>query len=142
MFRTADLLLLTKVDLLAVLDDFDPAAAERHLRHLANPAPVLRVSARKGEGLTAWVDWLEQRLAVQRARLQDGQTTLPAMQPDGIRWHGMDGEHAHGHGPHVHDHAHHHHHAHDSHHHSHRHAQDHDPAQAWSSPHSDHPERR
>ena len=41
MFRAADLMLLTKSDLLEVLDDFDTAKAERHLRELANPADVI-----------------------------------------------------------------------------------------------------
>ena len=50
MFRAADAMLLTKTDLLAVLDDFDPDKAESHLRNLANPAPVMRLSARKGAG--------------------------------------------------------------------------------------------
>ncbi len=58
MFRAAELLLLTKTDLLPVLDDFDPARAEAALRALANPAPVLRLSAKNGDGLSAWLDWL------------------------------------------------------------------------------------
>jgi hydrogenase nickel incorporation protein HypB len=67
MFRAADLLLLTKSDLLAVLDDFDPARAERHLRQLANAAPVLQLSARKGQGLDAWLAWLRDEIAARRA---------------------------------------------------------------------------
>ena len=45
MFRAADVMLLTKSDLLDVLDDFDTAKAERHLRELANPAEVMTLSA-------------------------------------------------------------------------------------------------
>jgi len=67
MFRAADLMLLTKTDLLAVLDDFSPERAESCLRALANPAPVLRLAARKGEGLGAWLDWLRAEV---RARKQ------------------------------------------------------------------------
>ncbi|MGB1110501.1 MAG: hydrogenase nickel incorporation protein HypB, partial [Gammaproteobacteria bacterium] len=48
MFRAADLMLITKSDLLAVLDDFDPAKSERQLRELANDAPTITLSARKG----------------------------------------------------------------------------------------------
>lgn len=66
MFRAADLLLLTKSDLLAVLDDFDPARAEQHLRQLANAAPVLQLSARKGQGLDAWLAWLCAEIAARR----------------------------------------------------------------------------
>jgi hydrogenase nickel incorporation protein HypB len=87
MFRAADALLITKTDLLAVLDDFDPAKAERHLRELANPAPVIRLSARKGEGMTAWLAWLRGQLAEQRARAAQGETRRPAIQPDGVRLH-------------------------------------------------------
>jgi hydrogenase nickel incorporation protein HypB len=67
MFRAADLVLLTKSDLLTVLDDFDPRYAEQCLRKLASEAPLLEVSARKGDGMTAWLDWLRERLAAARA---------------------------------------------------------------------------
>jgi hydrogenase nickel incorporation protein HypB len=87
MFRGADAMLITKTDLLAVLDDFDPAKAERHLRELANPAPVIRLSARKGEGMAAWLAWLRDQLAAQRERAQKGETRRPAIQPDGVRMH-------------------------------------------------------
>ena len=36
MFRAADLVLLSKADFLDVIDDFDPARAEQHVRELAN----------------------------------------------------------------------------------------------------------
>jgi hydrogenase nickel incorporation protein HypB len=68
MFRAADLVLITKSDLLPVLDDFDPAVAERYLRQLANPAPLLNLSARDGEGLGEWLDWLRARLNEVRAQ--------------------------------------------------------------------------
>ena len=67
MFRAADLVLLSKSDLLPVLDDFDPAYAEDCLRRLASAAPMLRVSARRGEGMADWLDWLRGRLAAVRA---------------------------------------------------------------------------
>ena len=69
MFRAADLVLITKSDLLPVLDDFDPAVAEQYLRQLANPAPQLNLSARSGEGLGEWLDWLRARL--NEVRTQD-----------------------------------------------------------------------
>jgi hydrogenase nickel incorporation protein HypB len=68
MFRAADLVLITKSDLLPVLDDFDPAVAEQYLRQLANPAPLLNLSARDGEGLSEWLDWLRARLNEVRAQ--------------------------------------------------------------------------
>ncbi len=66
MFRAADLVLLTKSDLLPVLDDFDPAYAEQCLRQLASEAPLFEVSARRGDGMAAWLDWLRERLAAAR----------------------------------------------------------------------------
>lgn len=60
MFRAADLVLVTKSDLLPVLGDFDPAEAERYLRQLASLAPVFELSARTGDGMHHWLDWLEQ----------------------------------------------------------------------------------
>ena len=68
MFRAADLVLITKSDLLPVLDDFDPATAESCLRQLASKAPLHELSARRGEGMDAWLTWLRTRLAdVRRA---------------------------------------------------------------------------
>ncbi len=58
MFRSADVVLITKSDLLTVLDDFNPVSAERHLRQVANPAPVYQVSAKTGDGMAEWFDWI------------------------------------------------------------------------------------
>ena len=58
MFRAADLVLVTKSDLLEVLGDFDPDAAEAGLRQIANPAPLYKLSARTGEGMDGWLDWI------------------------------------------------------------------------------------
>ncbi len=60
-FRAADLVLLNKIDLLAVLGDFDPTKAEQHLRNLGSSAPMLSLSARSGEGMEAWFEWLAQQ---------------------------------------------------------------------------------
>lgn len=53
MFRAADLLLITKTDLLPVLDDF---------------STVFELSARKHIGLASWLQWLRGELSAQRAR--------------------------------------------------------------------------
>jgi hydrogenase nickel incorporation protein HypB len=66
MFRATDLVVLSKIDLLAHFDDFDPARCERHVRELASPAPVLQLSARSGEGLARWLDWLRAELGARR----------------------------------------------------------------------------
>ena len=60
MFRAADLVLITKSDLLEVLDDFDPDAAERCVRDVANPAPVYKISSKTGLGMDTWLDWVRQ----------------------------------------------------------------------------------
>jgi hydrogenase nickel incorporation protein HypB len=66
MFRQADLVLVTKGDLLGVVDDFDVAKIERQVRELGNPAPVLTLSARTGAGLPGWLDWLREEAALRR----------------------------------------------------------------------------
>jgi len=58
MFRASDLVLLSKTDLLPVLEDFHPENARRHLRDLANPAPVFELSAKTGNGMAQWLHWL------------------------------------------------------------------------------------
>jgi hydrogenase nickel incorporation protein HypB len=61
MFRKADLVLLTKVDLLPALPDFDRGALEEALARVM-PAPrLLEVSARSGTGIAEWVAFLEAR---------------------------------------------------------------------------------
>jgi hydrogenase nickel incorporation protein HypB len=67
MFRAADLVLLSKIDLLDVLEDFSTQAAEGYVRALANPAPVMCISARRPQTLAPWIDWLENQLAACRA---------------------------------------------------------------------------
>ncbi len=63
MFRAADLVVITKADLMQVLGDFDPAYATSCLRQLASQSPVLEVSARSGSGLPEWLDWIGGELA-------------------------------------------------------------------------------
>ena len=68
MFRAADLVLITKCDLLQVLDDFDPAYAEECLRQLASTAPLMNISARNSDGIAGWLEWLRSELAAVRAQ--------------------------------------------------------------------------
>jgi len=58
MFRIADHVLITKADLLPHLGDFEPDRARRTVGDLAPETPVSVVSAKTGEGMTAWIDWL------------------------------------------------------------------------------------
>ena len=87
MFRAADLVMLSKVDLLPVLDDFDPGHAEASLRQVAGRAPLMQLSARKGQGLDVWLTWLREELTAQRERVARGETLQPAIQPDGLKLH-------------------------------------------------------
>jgi hydrogenase nickel incorporation protein HypB len=66
MFRAADLVILNKIDLLPHLD-FDMARATDNVRRINPRAAVLPVSARKGEGMAAWCDWLRQQALAARA---------------------------------------------------------------------------
>jgi hydrogenase nickel incorporation protein HypB len=69
-FRAADIVLLTKMDLAAVMDDFDPQRAESAVRDLANAAPVIPLSARRERNLNAWTRWLRDEIAKIRAEVR------------------------------------------------------------------------
>ncbi|TLH57781.1 hydrogenase nickel incorporation protein HypB [Mycolicibacterium aubagnense] len=57
MFRAVDVVLLNKIDLAPYLDaDVETYAA--HVRMVNPTATILPVSARTGEGMAAWFDWL------------------------------------------------------------------------------------
>lgn len=66
MFRAADLVLLTKVDLLPHLD-FDMAAARKAIDTVKPKTPVLEVSARSGTGMPEWLQWVAARNSIARA---------------------------------------------------------------------------
>lgn len=58
-FNSADITLITKVDLAAAVE-FDQAAAEANIQAVRPGMPVLRVSARSGAGMDEWLDSLGQ----------------------------------------------------------------------------------
>jgi hydrogenase nickel incorporation protein HypB len=62
MFHVARALVVTKIDLLPHVE-FDVESAVRDARGLNLDLEVFRVSARTGEGLDAFVAWLERRIA-------------------------------------------------------------------------------
>ena len=64
MFRKADLVLLTKVDLLPHLDFSVEAVMDALARTMPRPE-ILRVAARTGEGIPEWISWLSGRRAAQ-----------------------------------------------------------------------------
>ncbi len=60
MFQAASVMLLNKVDLLPYVD-FDPEQCEAFARQVNPDLQIFRVSARTGEGLDAWHDWIRQQ---------------------------------------------------------------------------------
>lgn len=57
MFRSVDLVLLNKIDLVPHLD-VDVGLYEAHIREVNPTAQIMPVSARTGEGMSAWYSWL------------------------------------------------------------------------------------
>ena len=68
MFRTADLVLLNKVDLLPYVD-FDVTAFAAAVRNLKPDATICEVSATKGDGMDAWYDWLRGQTGDESSRV-------------------------------------------------------------------------
>src|SRR5579859_6272815 len=67
MFRAASLMLLNKIDLLPHVD-FDVQRALACAREVNPDMSVLRLSARTGEGMTAWYVWLQREAKAARDR--------------------------------------------------------------------------
>ncbi len=60
LFHSADLALITKIDLAAAVA-FDSAAATASLQAVAPHVTILETSARSGLGIDSWIDWLVDR---------------------------------------------------------------------------------
>ena len=67
MFHAADLMIVSKVDLLPYVE-FDVARAAEYARRVRPGLPVLTVSAKTGDGFGAWLAWLAQGVARARQR--------------------------------------------------------------------------
>jgi len=109
MFRAADLMLVTKADLLPFLDDFSVEKTTRHFRELAKTETVLSLSAKTGDGMTEWLSWLDSRLAEHRTALKDGKSRRPSIQSEGASMHATEisaHQHSHSHLQHGHKHSH------------------------------------
>jgi hydrogenase nickel incorporation protein HypB len=65
-FRASDLVVLSKTDLLDVMDDFSPDRAAAALRALGRDTPMLCTAARRTPALGSWLEWLEQQLSLPR----------------------------------------------------------------------------
>jgi hydrogenase nickel incorporation protein HypB len=57
MFRVCDAALLNKIDLLPYLD-YDAPLAVANIHQVHPDMPVFELSARTGEGMEPWLDWL------------------------------------------------------------------------------------
>ncbi|MCB0207905.1 MAG: hydrogenase nickel incorporation protein HypB [Anaerolineae bacterium] len=62
-FATADVVILTKADILEVFD-FDLAFFERGLKAVNPAAPLFVLSGRTGKGIEAWIEWLIGQISI------------------------------------------------------------------------------
>jgi hydrogenase nickel incorporation protein HypB len=65
MFRAAGVMILNKIDLLPYVD-FDVTRAIENARQINPDITVFQLSARTGDGLDAWYEWLRQELIASR----------------------------------------------------------------------------
>jgi len=65
-FRTADQVLITKMDLLPYIEEFDPVRARDAVHALRHDVPVIELSAKTGSGLDGWIEWLVRCAAAKR----------------------------------------------------------------------------
>ena len=69
MFHAADLVILCKTDLLPHVD-FDKAEAQAFARRVRPDVQWLELSSKSGEGMAAWIAWLERGVASAQATAQ------------------------------------------------------------------------
>ena len=67
MFAAADVMLLNKCDLLPYLE-FDADLAEANARRVNPNLTIFRVSATSGDGMSAWLDWIQSGLEALRGK--------------------------------------------------------------------------
>jgi hydrogenase nickel incorporation protein HypB len=78
-FRAADLVLLTKTDLVETTPQFDDLRLHRNLRAIGCEAPVLGLSNRRGLGIDVFCEWLRAKEALQS--LHVASRTIEAQPP-------------------------------------------------------------
>ncbi len=59
MFTAADVMIISKIDV-APFMDFDFATCEEYARNINPAIRIFRLSAKTGEGMGSWIDWLRQ----------------------------------------------------------------------------------
>jgi hydrogenase nickel incorporation protein HypB len=76
-FNTADVALVTKMDLAAAVE-FDAAAARRNIEAVRPGMEVFEVSARTGQGVEHWLEFLRSRFEAARAERRAPSKNFPA----------------------------------------------------------------
>ena len=94
MFRSADLVMISKSDLLPILDDFKVDNAKSYLQDIASSSPIIELSSKDKSGMPLWLDWINQQIETRKTYLEEH----PVQQ--GAHHHH---EHSHDHG-HTHEH--------------------------------------
>ena len=89
MFRKSDLVVISKSDLLPILDDFKPERATRYLHDIASTAPILELSSKNKQGMPEWLDWINQQILSRKEHL--------LQHPVATRHHNHGNEHKHEH---------------------------------------------
>jgi hydrogenase nickel incorporation protein HypB len=84
MFRKADLVVISKIDLLPHLPDLRPEAFQENLAQVMPEPRAIEVSATTGEGLGAWIAWLK-KLSDGMARETPRPRSLAAPDGPGVR---------------------------------------------------------
>ena len=98
MFRTADLVMISKSDLLPILDDFKPENAKRYLHDIASTAPVIELSAKDKSGMPLWLDWISQQVEARKAYLNEHPVSTGHTHEHQTHQHQHEHQHSHGHG--------------------------------------------
>lgn len=79
-FRASDLVVLSKTDLLPVLDDFLPSRALSALRGLGVATPMIHTAGRRDLAIGAWIEWLKSQLENRDIKADAQEINAPAEQ--------------------------------------------------------------
>lgn len=79
MFRAADLVMISKCDLLPILDDFKSVNAKHYLHEIASTAPVIEHSSKDRFGMSLWLEWLDQQIVNRKAYLKTYRKVAPLL---------------------------------------------------------------
>ena len=63
MFEISDVVLINKCDTLSVFNDFDTEKVVERIKMRNPKADIYFISAKTGEGIDEWCDWLRKQVA-------------------------------------------------------------------------------